>query len=161
MLKLTATACIDAPVHAVWAVLSDLGAIHLWVKAIEHSYCPTQHRGVGAMRVCELKQARIEETIIEWNEGRSFKYRGIGAPMLASATNLWSMTPHGEQQTLVTSTAEATFKGGPLGVVFELVAKPLFARLGAQSLASLKYYVEHGHPFPGRSRDLALAPSGC
>jgi hypothetical protein len=29
MLKLTATACIDAPVQAVWAVLSDLDAIHL------------------------------------------------------------------------------------------------------------------------------------
>jgi len=41
MLKLTATACIDAPVHAVWAVLSDLDAIHLWVRAIQHSYCPT------------------------------------------------------------------------------------------------------------------------
>ena len=59
------------------------------------------------MRVCELKQVRIEETIVEWDEGRSFKYRGLGAPMMASATNLWTVEPHGEQ-TLVTTTAEVT-----------------------------------------------------
>jgi uncharacterized membrane protein len=160
MLKLSATACIDAPVNEVWAVLADLGAIHFWVEAIQHSYCPPQQRGVGAMRVCELKQARIEETVIEWDEGRSFKYRGVGAPMMESATNLWSVEPHGAQ-TLVTSTAEATMKGGPLGSLLELLAKPLFERLGAQSLASLKYYVEHGKPFAGRSRDLAPAPIAC
>jgi hypothetical protein len=57
MLKLGATACIDAPVNDVWAVLSDLGAIHVWVRAIERSYCPARERGVGATRVCELKQA--------------------------------------------------------------------------------------------------------
>ena len=160
MLKLKASGCIDAPVHAVWNVLSDLDAIHLWVKAIQHSYCPTQDRGVGAMRVCELKQARIEDTIVEWDEGRSFKYRGLGAPMMASATNLWTVEPHGEQ-TLVTTIAEATMKGGPVGILLELLAKPLFERLGAQSLASLKYYVEHGSPFSGRARDLPLAPAGC
>ena len=160
MLKLTSSACIDAPVQAVWAVLSDLDAIHCWVKAIQHSYCPAQDRGVGAVRICELKQARIEETIVEWDEGRSFKYRGLGAPMMASATNLWTVEPHGEQ-TLVTTTAEATMKGGPVGLLLELLAKPLFERLGAQSLASLKYYVEHGRPFPGRARELPLAPAGC
>jgi uncharacterized membrane protein len=160
MLKLSATACIDAPVDEVWAVLSDLAAIHIWVSAIERSYCPAQARGVGAMRVCELKQARIEETIVAWEEGRSFKYRGVGAPMMSSATNLWSVEPHGAQ-TLITSTAEVTMKGGPLGRLLELLFKSLFSRLGSQSLASLKHYVEHGKPFVGRSRDLVPAPAAC
>jgi uncharacterized protein YndB with AHSA1/START domain len=160
MLKLVAFACIDAPVERVWVVLSDLAAIQHWVGAIRHAYCPGQSRGAGAVRICELKQARIEETIVEWDEGRSFKYRGVGAPMMSSATNRWSVEAHGEQ-TLVTTTAEATMKGGPFGSLLELLAKPLFERLGAQSLASLKYYVEHGSPFPGRARDLALAPAGC
>jgi len=160
MLKLIASACIDAPVEHVWAVLSDLTTIQHWVGAIQHAYCPGQQRGVGAVRICELSQARIEETIVEWNEGRSFKYRGVGAPMLASATNLWSVEAHGAQ-TLVTSVAEATIKGTVLGQALELIAKPMFARLGGQSLASLKYYVEHGEPFPGRARDLAPAPGAC
>lgn len=160
MLKLTASACIDAPVERVWAVLSDLAAIQHWVAAIQHAYCPAQHQGVGAVRICELRQARIEETIVEWSEGRSFKYRGVGAPMLASATNLWSVEAHGDQ-TLVTSVAEATLKGGVFGSALEVLARPMFARLGAQSLASLKYYVENGEPFSGRARELVPAPSVC
>ena len=160
MLKLTASACIDAPVERVWGVLSELTAIQYWVGAIQHSYCPGQQRGVGAVRICELRQARIEETILEWNEGHSFKYRGVGAPMIATATNSWSVAAHGDQ-TLVTSVAEATLKGGVLGRALELLAKPMFARLGAQSLASLKYYVEQGKPFAGRTRDLVPAPGAC
>jgi len=144
----------------VWAVLSDLSAIQHWVGPIKHAYCPAQSRGVGAVRVCELSQARIEETIVEWHEGRSFKYRGVGAPMLANATNLWSVEAHGEQ-TLVTSVAEATLKGGIFGRALEALAKPMFIRMGAQSLASLKYYIEHGESFRGRARDLAPAPSAC
>ena len=52
MVKMTASVCIEAPAAAVWAVLSQLESIHLWVKAIQHSYCPEQSRGVGALRVC-------------------------------------------------------------------------------------------------------------
>jgi uncharacterized protein YndB with AHSA1/START domain len=158
--KLSASACIDAPVERVWTVLSDLPAIQHWVGAIRHSHCPGQQRGVGALRVCELKHAHVEETIVEWDEGRSFRYRGVGAPMLASATNLWQVESHGNQ-TLVTTIAEATLKGGVFGKVLESLAKPKFLRLGAQSLASLKYYVEHGAPFGGRARDLKPAPIAC
>jgi hypothetical protein len=80
--------------------------------------------------------------------------------MLASATNRWMVDAHGEQ-TLVTSVAEATFKGAIFGRALEVLAKPMFMRMGAQSLASLKYYVEHGEPFVGRSRDLMPAPTAC
>lgn len=160
MLKLIASACIDAPVERVWGVLSDLAAIRHWVGAIQHAYCPGAHRGVGAVRVCELGKARVEETIVEWDEGRGFKYRGVGAPMLSSASNAWTVAAHGDQ-TLVTSIAEATLKGGALGQALELLAKPMFTRLGRQSLASLKYYVEHGEPYPGHARDLSPAPHAC
>jgi hypothetical protein len=91
MLNLKVSACLDAPVERVWAVLSDLAAIQEWVGAIQHVYCPAQARGVGALRICELKPARIEET------------------MLASATNRWMVAAHGDQ-TLVTSVAESTIK---------------------------------------------------
>ena len=81
MIKMTGSVCIDAPVEKVWAVLSELEEIPLWVPAIKHAHCPAQRRGVGASRICELKQATILETILEWDEGRSFRYRGEGAPM--------------------------------------------------------------------------------
>lgn len=160
MLKLTSSVCVDAPVTKVWAALSDLASIHLWIEAITHSYCPAQSRGVGAVRICELKQATIEETIVAWEEGRSFTYQGVGAPMLKRAANTWSVEAKGAQ-TLVTSTAEAEMKGGVFGLLLQPLLKVVFARMGARSLASLKYYVEHGQPYPGRASDLALGPVAC
>jgi hypothetical protein len=160
MLRLSSSVCVDAPVAKVWSALSDLGAIHLWVEPIRSSYCPAQSRGVGARRICELKQATIEETIVAWDEGRSFTYEGIGAPMLKRARNTWSVEPKGNQ-TLVTSVAEAELVGGIFGGVFGAVLRPLFTRMGARSLASLKYFVERGHPYQGRARDLALGPASC
>jgi carbon monoxide dehydrogenase subunit G len=160
MLTMTRSACIDAPVEAVWAVLSDLDAIHVWVDSISHSSCPEQDRGVGAVRLCELKQGTIRETILEWDEGRSFTYRGEGAPMMKHATNRWSVEPHGTQ-TLVTTTAEVVLKGGVFGVLLQPLVKLMAHRMGARSLASLKYLVEHGQPYRGSRRGLAPAPVGC
>lgn len=93
MLKVNGAVCIDAPVEKVWAVLSSLESIHLWVRSIRHSYCPEASRGVGALRICELKRATIHETIVAWDEGRSFTYRGEGAPMMKSATNTGPLNP--------------------------------------------------------------------
>jgi hypothetical protein len=160
MLNLSSSVCVDAPVAKVWSTLSDLGAIHLWVEPITNSYCPAQSRGVGARRICELKRLTIEETIIEWEEGRSFTYEGVGAPMLKRARNTWSVQAMGNQ-TLVSSVAEAELKGGLLGRMVQPFLKPVFARMGARSLASLKYFVEHGHPYKGPARDLAPGPVTC
>jgi uncharacterized protein YndB with AHSA1/START domain len=135
MLKMTTSVCIDAPATRVWDVLSDLERIHLWVRAIRHAHCPAQNRGVGAVRVCELKQATIRDTIVEWDEGRSFTYKGEGAPMLQSASNQWTVEVRGSQ-TLVTTSAEVP-------------------------LASLKYLVENGQPYKGHLRDLMPVPANC
>ena len=160
MLKLSGSVCIDAPATAVWSVLSKLESVHLWIDSIERSYCPAQSRGVGAARVCELKQATIIETIVEWDEGRSFRYEGKGVPMMKRATNLWTVIPQGDQ-TLVTSEAELEIKGGVFGRLLEPVMKAVFSRMGPRSLASLKYIVEHGQPYSGPSHLLPLAPVGC
>lgn len=161
MIEMSLTVCIDAPVEEVWAVLSELEAIPRWVPAIHHAHCEGQKRGVGTVRVCELKQATVTEKLVEWDEGRSFRYQGSGAPMMKAASNRWSVEAHGPGQTLVTSLAEAELKGGPLACLLEPLAKIAFQRLGARSLASLKYLVEHGHPYAGAPRALPLAPAGC
>jgi carbon monoxide dehydrogenase subunit G len=158
-MKMTATVCIEAPPDRVWAVLSKLEDIHLWVRSIRHSYCPGQSRGVGALRVCELSQATVRETIVAWEEGRSFTYSGEGAPMMKRATNTWSVSEH-EGKTLVTSVAEVELKGGPFGVLFAPLVRIVATRLGAQSLASLKYLVERGEPYLSDVR-LPVAPATC
>ena len=160
MIKMAISVCIDAPLEATWAVLSDLERIPLWVPAIRRAHCPATNRGEGAVRVCELNGAKIRETFFAWSEGSSFSYRGEGAPMMKSAVNTWSVERHGKQ-CLVTSQAEAELKGGAIGRLLEPLARRVFRRMGARSLATLKYLVEHGTPYQGNVRELGPAPAGC
>jgi hypothetical protein len=160
MLTLSASACIDADVHTVWSALSSLESIPLWVPAIRRAHCPHAHRGVGAERICELPGATVHETVVEWDEGRSFKYRGEGAPMMKRATNTWAVEARGHQ-TLVTSTAEVELKGGVLGRLLEPLARAAAMRAGRRALAALKYWVEHGKPFEGRLSSLPSPAAAC
>jgi hypothetical protein len=160
MIKMRMSVCINAPAEKVWSVLGDFASVHVWVDAIERSYCPGNARGVGATRVCELKQGTIRERVVEWDEGRSFRYRAENAPLLKSAMNQWSIESLGEQ-TLVISSSEAELKGGVFGRLIEPILKGFFKRMGAQSMASLKYLIENGHPYKGSSRRLLPIPSAC
>ena len=115
---------------------------------------------MGAVRLCELQQGTIRETIVHWEEGKSFKYRGEGTPMMKQATNHWSVQAHGTQ-TIVTTTAEVELKGGIFGVSLQPLVRMMASRMGARSLSSLKYLVEHGEPYRGNPRRLAPAPATC
>jgi carbon monoxide dehydrogenase subunit G len=159
VIRLSAEVCIDAPVAQVWKVLSDLEGIVRWVPAIRRAHCPGAQRGLGASRVCELSQATIVETIEAWDEGKSFVYRGEGAPMMRGARNHWAVEARGEQ-TVVTTHAEVSLAGGWLGRLLEPLARWFFGRLGRQTLASLKFLVENGQPPPRRLAPVP-AQAGC
>lgn len=160
MIRMETSVCIAAPAPAVWAVVSDLASVHLWVDAVKQAHCQGLSRGVGARRVCELRTATIRETIVEWTEGESFRYRVDGAPLMKSGTNFWTVTPHG-QDTLVTSTAEVELRGGAVGSVLEAMLSGVFRRMGNHSLACLKYLIEHGEPYRGSVRKLLPLPANC
>ncbi len=161
MIKIRNSVCIEAPAPRVWHYLSKIEAIEHWVPAIRRVHCETERmRGVGAVRICELEKFNVREEFLEWEEGRSFKYRGTGAPMMAWATNRWTIEPIGEK-TLVVSESELVVKGGVLGRLLEPIVY-LAVRLGLpNSLAPLKYYVETGRPYAGNPRRLPVPQSAC
>ena len=161
MLRLKDSVCIDAPAALVWDRLSQIDTIDRWVPAIKTVRCATEvTRGRGAVRVCELQRFSVREEFIEWDEGRSFKYRGTGAPMMKWATNRWSLESYGAK-TLVTSEVELVVKGGAVGRLLEPVMA-LAIRLGLpNSLAPLKFYLETGRPFEGKPGRLPRAPATC
>jgi len=159
-LQMRSSVCIEAPAAAVWERLADLESIHLWVGSIRSSQCPTTSRGVGAVRICEVPGATVRETIEEWIEGRSFRYRGEGAPMMERATNTWTVDAYGSK-TLVTSTAEVVVKWSWFGRLMEPLLKPFFVRLGTESLAALKFLIENGRPYSGPARRLLPIPKMC
>jgi hypothetical protein len=76
-------------------------------------------QGVGAERTCDLRGGiTVRERWLEWNEERSFTYEGLGIPLVARASNEWTVQPEGDQ-TLLTSEAEVVLKGGRLGRLLE------------------------------------------
>lgn len=162
MIKLFASACIDAPKEAVWLVLSKLEDIALWSESVLSAQCDSDHRqGVGAERTCSLKgNATIKEQWIAWDEGNSFTYVALGIPMIKSARNTWTVrSEHGK--TLLTSEAEVEIKGGILGRLLEPVMQPIMQRMAPGALAAFKYLVENGRPYPGKHAELPRAPVTC
>lgn len=161
MLRLKSSVCIEAPASRVWDYLSRIENINDWVPPILRVRIESaQKRGAGVVRACELKKFTVREEFIEWEEGRSFKYRSVGTPMIEWATNRWTVEPAGSE-TLVTSEAEIVVKGGFPGRLLEPLVY-LAMRVGLPNpLAPLKYYVETGRPFVGDPRSLPTPAAVC
>jgi carbon monoxide dehydrogenase subunit G len=162
MIKLSGSVCVDAPEDAVWAQLTKLEDIQLWSEPVVHARCDGPvARGVGAERTCDLRGGvTIKERWLAWDEGRSFTYEGLGIPFVARATNTWTVEAEGDR-TLVTSRAEVTLTGGPLGRLFEPIVAFQFKRIGPRTLAAFKYLVEHGEAPSVKHAKLPSVASLC
>jgi hypothetical protein len=79
MIKLFASACIEAPTEVMWAQLAKLEDIQLWSEAIIQARCEGPIvQGVGAERTCEQVGNRtIQERWTAWDEGRTFQNEGF------------------------------------------------------------------------------------
>jgi hypothetical protein len=146
----------------VWARLASLEDISLWSEAVLDARCDGAFsRGLGAERSCELVGGiRIKERWVEWEEGRSFTYEGMGIPLVARASNTWTVHPE-EDKTLLTSGAEVVLKGGLIGRLLEPLVAYQINRVGRRALAAFKYLVEHGEPPQGKHSRLPEIPVAC
>ena len=151
MLKLKSTVCVEASKEAAWKVLSDIENISDWVDVvITAKSTGIVSKGVDAERTCELKnKVTILERWTTWDEGNSFTYEGFNVPMVKSAKNTWTVKAE-NGKTIITTESVLVLKGGVIGRMFEPLVKLMSKRLGAKSLASLKYLVENGKPFAGK-----------
>jgi len=163
MIKMLGSVCIDAPAAAVWERLAKLEDIKLWAEPIRRASCEGGlSRGVGAKRRCELAgNIVIEERWTAWDEGRSFRYEGFGIPLVKRASNMWTVSPHSDQQTLLTSEAEIELKGGWLGKLLDPLMEFAMRRMFPNSLAAFKYLVENGRPYEGKHSTLPRASAAC
>jgi carbon monoxide dehydrogenase subunit G len=162
MIKLFASAWIEAPAETVWARLAKLEDIQVWSEPVLQARCEGDVlQGVGAERVCDLAgNVTIREHWVAWEEGHSFTYEGFGLPMMKRAVNHWSVIPKGEK-TLLTSEAELELKGGVFAKILEPIIGPLIHKMASNALAPFKYFVENGRPYNGKSSELPIAPVIC
>jgi hypothetical protein len=162
VIRLDATACIEAPAAVVWAALARIEDIKLWSEAVRDSRCEGPiTRGAGAERTCDLAGGiTIRERWLAWDEGRSFTYEGLGLPLIASAVNTWTVRSEGDR-TLLTSSAEVVLKGGRFGRLLEPLFRRQFARMGPRTLAAFRHFVEYGEPPQVRHAKLPPVAPAC
>jgi hypothetical protein len=162
MIRLLASVCIDAPAEAVWARLAKLEDIRLWSEAVLDARCEgALSQGVGAERTCDLRGGiTIRERWLDWNEGRSFSYEGVGIPLVARARNEWTVQAEGEQ-TLLISRAEVVLRGGSFGRLLEPMLAWQLNRVGPRTLAAFKYLVENGEPPRVKHAKLPRVATAC
>jgi uncharacterized protein YndB with AHSA1/START domain len=96
--KLHHEVLIEAPVAAVWAVLTDLEAVQAYNPGVERARrVSEQHQGVGAARRCDFRMGgSVVERVTEWQEGEAitFAMTEHAWPMTAARFRL-TLTPDG------------------------------------------------------------------
>lgn len=100
------TRLIPASLDAVWAVLSDFGAISAWAPNVDHScLMAEQAEGVGMARRIQTGRTTVVETVEVYEPGRALGYRLTGLPpVIRSVTNTWTLASTGEETTATLTT---------------------------------------------------------
>lgn len=162
MIYLENRICIEANIDQVWAHLSDLEKVNLWVPEIQVAKCPVgREKGLHAKRICKLKNnITIEEEWLSWNELNSFSYIAKGMPVINSAINSWELIQE-NGKTLVISKAEIDLGTGLLNNILSYFMKPYMRKMGPRTLALLKYWIEEGVPYSGKASHIPPGPMTC
>lgn len=117
--------------------------------------------GAGTIRTCHLKgNISIREKWIDWDEGHSYTYMTHGAPFVKSARNTWSVKSK-KGKTLLTTESAVELKGGVVGKLLEPLMLIISKRMGANSLAAIKYLIENGKPPTKKHSKLPRVPISC
>lgn len=159
VIKTSQSVCIETSPELVWKQLAKLEDIVLWSSDVLEATCTGY--GVGEDRHCRLRgNVKIKEHIVEWVEGKSLTYEGLGLPLVKRALNKWSVYPDGKFARLV-SEAEVELKGGIFGRAFEPLMSLMIKRMAPRALFSFKFLVENGKPFRGANPDLGKISPNC
>lgn len=152
---------INAPANEVWGAIADFGGVYKWAPNVASSYSTTEaNGGVGAGRHCEVPGfGGIDEEIMEWKEGHSYKYQVENIGPIGKLVNEWSVTSHGNKS-VVTTNVSYRMRFGIMGALMDkLMVRRSLRKAMAESQAGLKSYVETREPMatptPVRTADKA------
>ena len=139
---------INAPVEVVWEAIADFGGVYKWAPNVTSSYSTTEaNEGVGAGRHCEVPGVGgIDEEIVDWKDGTSYKYQVENIGPIGKLVNEWSVTSDGNKS-LVTTNASYRMRFGIIGAIMDrLIVRRSIRKAIAQGQSGLKGYVETRKP---------------
>lgn len=141
---------IDAPKDEVWAVIADFGNIANLSPGIKKSYLTSEATGgVGATRHCDLALygANVEERIIEWTDGESFRvdiFESTRLPIIKTSGGSFHVQDH-DGGTRLTGSLHSSLKYGFVGdLMYRLVLRKQLAKEWKILLAGVKQHMETG-----------------
>lgn len=143
---------LDQPLAVAWQRLADFSLAHNYVPGLTRTeIVSAETSGTGAHRRVYTGEKFLEETIIEWREGRGFTIRlHKGAkpmPPFKSAEFDYQLAAQDEQQTRVTLALRFTM---PLGSIGRLLGRKLvLPEMNKQLVgvaAGMKHFYETGKP---------------
>ncbi len=140
---------IKASKDKVWEILADFGNVQKLSPGIAKSYLTSNTKnGLGASRHCDFTSmgAQVEEKIIEWNEGNSFKielYDTKNLPMLRGMKAFFKFENHNDG-TLLTTFFEYHMNSIIGDLLNSLKMEKMNKKSWIQFLAGIKHYAETG-----------------
>lgn len=148
----TAEVVLNQPRSEVWQRMKDLKLSKYYVPGLLDCRIMTQQQsGVGASRKVYLKRMVMDETVIEWTEGKGFLLRlhdGEKAPpMFAQAVCRYAIADGNAGQTVFTHSIIYVPRGGWLGAVLDrLLLRRFMSRSVMNVAVGLKKFYESGQP---------------
>ena len=144
MIKIIKEVEINAPKAKVWSVLADIGAVEKYNPVVTKSYSTSENKqGLGASRHCDLlPMGSVEEKIIEWDEGESYKieiFEGKAIPF--KGTGKFELTENGKS-TNVKMTFEPDMGNGIFGKLMAFMMKEKMNKMIAGVVIGLKHHLE-------------------
>ena len=144
MIKITKEVEINAPKAKVWSVLADIGAVEKYNPVVTKSYSTSENKqGLGASRHCDLlPMGSVEEKIIEWDEGESYKieiFEGKAIPF--KGTGKFELTENGKS-TNVKMKFEPDMGNGIFGKIMGFMMKEKMNKMITGVVIGLKHHLE-------------------
>lgn len=145
---------VDLPRDQVWQRLRDLTKGHYYVPGLKDCRMTTEQKeGVGASRrVCTTSGMEMDETVVEWNEGRGFVIRlhdgdGPPPPIFTQARFHYIFEDAPGGKTLFRPTMTYSLKFGLLGRMLDRLLLNAIIRGNMKKVGlGLKRYYETGKP---------------
>ncbi len=144
---------IKMPVDQVWERMRDLSLAPRYVPGLTGCRFNTEQKeGVGASRrVFQQRGPAMDETVVEWNEGRGFTIRlhkGAGAPpMFKEAVFVYSIEDAGNGETLFKPAMVYTMPWGGVGSMLDkLLLNRVIRGIVLKVGLGLKRFYETGVP---------------
>jgi hypothetical protein len=140
------------PRSQAWAKLRDLSLAHDYVPGITKTeIVSAQTQGVGASRyVYRNAKSYIQETVVEWDEGRGFVIRlHKGDKPARPFRNAWfryQLADKGRDKTVFTASLEFELPWGALGAWLEKKMEKIVRSTITDVAISMKLYYESGRP---------------